>query len=64
MHFMTEAYLNCVKCMECVVQHVLCIPKRALVMQPDGSLDGRKEYEFQINGISDSGDVTEPNSCK
>ena len=33
-------------------------------MQPDGIWDGGKEYEFQINRISNSGDVTEPSFCK
>ena len=61
---MTEAYPNCMKGMEQVMQHVLSMPKRGLVMQPDGVWDGGQEYQFQINGISDLGDATEPNSCK
>ena len=51
MHFLTEVYPNCVKGMEHVMQHVLCTPKRGLVMQPDGVLDGGQKYEFQINRI-------------
>ena len=46
------------------MQHVLCMPKRGSVMQPDGVWGGGQKYEFQINGISDSGDAMEPNSCK
>ena len=61
---MTEAYPNCIKGMECVMQDIVCTPKRGLVMQPDSVWDGGKEYEFQINGISDSGDVMELNSHK
>ena len=64
MHFMTEAYPNCMKGMEHVMQHVLCTPMRGLVMQPHGVWDGGQKYEFQIKRISDSGDVTEPNSHK
>ena len=52
------------KGMEHVMQHVLCMPERGLVMQPDGVWDGGQKFEFQIDGISDSGDVTELNSCK
>ena len=55
MHFMTEANPNYMKGVEQVIQHVLCTPKRGLVMQPDGIWDGGREYQFQINGISDSG---------
>ena len=62
-HFMT-AYPNCMKGMECEMQHVLCMPKRGLVMQPDGVWDGGQKYEFLINGISDSGDAMELNSCQ
>ena len=51
MHFMTEAYPNCINGMDHVMQHVLCMPKRGLIMQPDGIWDGGKEYEFQIDGI-------------
>ena len=61
---MTEAFLNYMKGMEQVIQHILCMPKRGLVMQPEGICDGGKEYEFQINGISNSGDATELNLCK
>ena len=64
MHFMTKAYLNCRKGMEYVMQDILCMPKRGLVMQPDSIRGGGKEYEFQIDRISDRWDVTELNSCK
>ena len=30
--FMTEAYPNCMKGMEHVMQHILCMPERGLVM--------------------------------
>ena len=30
----------------------------------DGHLGGDKEFKFKIDGISDSGDATELNSCK
>ena len=33
-------------------------------MQPHGVWDEGQKYEFQINGISDSGDAMELNSCK
>ena len=33
-------------------------------MQPDGHWDCGKEYQFQIDRISNSGDAMEPNSCK
>ena len=33
-------------------------------MQPDDVWHGGQEFEFQIDGISYSGDVTELNSCK
>ena len=45
MHFMTEAYLNCMKGLEHVMQHVLCMPERGLVMQPDGVWDGGQEFD-------------------
>ena len=35
-----QAYPNCVKDMECVMQHILCMPERGLAMQPDGVWDG------------------------
>ena len=46
------------------MQHILCMPERGLVMEPDGVWDGGQKFKFQINGISDSGDATDPNSCK
>ena len=60
MHFMTEAYLNCMKGMEYVMQHVLCMPERGLAMQPDGAWDGGQKFDR----ISDSGDATQLNSHK
>ena len=49
MHFMTEAYPNCTKGMEHVMQHVLSRPERGMVMQPDGVWDGGQKFEFQID---------------
>ena len=46
------------------MQHVLCMPERGMVMQLDGAWDGGQKFEFQIDGILDSGNVTEPNSHK
>ena len=46
------------------MQHVLCMPKRGLILQLDGHLDGGKGYQFQIKGISNLGDATELNSHK
>ena len=43
--------------------HATCA-EWGLAMQPDGHWDGGKEYKFEIDGISDSGNVTEPNSHK
>ena len=45
-HFITQAYPNCIRGMECVMQHIHCMPMRGLVMQRDGVWDGGKEYEF------------------
>ena len=58
MHCMIEAYPNFMKGMEQVIQHILCMPKRGLVMQPDCVWDGGKEK------LSDSGDAMELNSPK
>ena len=46
------------------MQHVLSMPEWGLVMQPDGHWHGSKEYEFKIDGISNSGDTTELNLQK
>ena len=46
------------------MQHVLCMPERGMVMQLDGVWDGGQKFKFQIDGILDSGDATELNSCK
>ena len=46
------------------MQHVLKYPEHGMVMQQDGHWDGSKDFEFEINGISGSGDMTEPDSCK
>ena len=51
--FMTEAFCNCVKGMEHMMQNVLSMPECGLAMQPDGRWDGNKEYEFEVDGISD-----------
>ena len=52
------------KGLEQVMQHVLQYPKHSMVMQPDGHWDGSQRFEFEIDGISNSGDVTEPELCK
>ena len=53
-----------IKGIECIMQHVLTYPEHSMVMQPDGEWYGSKDFEFEIDGILDSGDVTEPESCK
>ena len=62
--FMTNAFPTSMKGMEHVMQHVLTYPDCGMVMQPDGEWGGSRELEFEIDGISDSGDVIEPESCK
>ena len=62
--FMTQAYPVCMKGLEQVMQHVLKYVEHGMIMQPDGHWDGSKNFKFEINGISDSGDVTEPESHK
>ena len=52
------------KGMECVMQHMLTYPDHGMVIQPDGEWDGSREFEFKIDGILDSEDVTEPELCK
>ena len=46
------------------MQHVLTYSEHGMVMQPDGDWDGSKEFEFEIDGISDLGDMTEHELCK
>ena len=46
------------------MQHVLKYPECWMVMQPDGHWDGSKDFKFEIDGILDSGDATEPESHK
>ena len=54
--FMTKAFPASVKGMES--------SDCSMVMQLDGEWDGSRDFEFEIDGISDSGDVTEPESHK
>ena len=54
--FMTKAFPASVKGMECIMQHVLTYPECGMVMQQDGEWDGSKEFKFEIDRISDSGD--------
>ena len=61
---MTQAYPVCMKGLEWVMQHVLKYPEHGMVMQLDGHWNGSKDFKFEINGISDSGDTTEPESQK
>ena len=61
---MTQAYPGSMKSLERVMQHVLKYPKHGMVMQRDGDWDRPKDFEFEINGISDSGDATEPEPHK
>ena len=46
------------------MQYVLKYPECGMVMQPDDHWDGSKDFKFEIDGISDSGDGTEPEPCK
>ena len=62
--FMTKVFPASVRGMEHVMQHVLTYPECSMVMEPHGEWDGSKEIEFEIDGISDSGDTTEPELCK
>ena len=62
--FMMKAFPASIKGMECIMQHMLTYPDCGIVMQLDGEWDGSKEFEFEIDGISDSGDATEPDLCK
>ena len=62
--FMIDAYPACVKGAEWAMQHVLVYPECRIVMQPYGAWDGSKEFEFEIDAISNSGNATEPKSWK
>ena len=42
------------------MQHMLTYPEHDMVMHLDGEWDGSKEFEFETDGISDSGVMTEP----
>ena len=44
------------------MQHVLNTPDHGVIMQPDTDWDGNKTFSFIVDGISDSGDATEPES--
>ena len=60
--FMTKAFPASVKGMEHVMQHVLTYPECSMVMQQDSECNGSKDFEFEIDRISDLGDATEPES--
>ena len=45
------------------MQHVLSFPKCGVDMQPEGHWDGSKDFQFEMDDISDSGDATELESC-
>ena len=60
--FMTRAYPANYKAMEQVMQHVLNTPDRGVIMQPDMNWDGYEAFLFAVDGMSDSGDATEPES--
>ena len=62
--FITETFHNSEKGIERVMQHVLSLPNHGMVMQPEGHWDGLKNFQFEINGILDLGDATEPESHK
>ena len=60
--FMTRAYPANYKAMERVMQHVLSTPDRGVIMQPNTDWDGNNKFLFTVDGMSDSGDATEPES--
>ena len=62
--FMTQSYPVCMTGLEHVMQHVLKYLEHGMVMQPDSHWDGSKDFKFEIDRVSDSGDVTEPESQK
>ena len=41
------------------MHHALTYPEHGMVMEPDGHWDGTQNFEFKVDGISDSGEVTE-----
>ena len=59
---MTRAYPANYKAMERVMQHVLSTPDHGVIMQPDTDWDGNEGFLFTVDGMSDSGDATEPES--
>ena len=59
---MTHAYPVNYKAMEQVMQHMLDMPDHRVIMQPDTDWDGNKTFLFIVDGISDSGGATEPES--
>ena len=59
---MTQAYPANYKAMERVMQHVLRTPNHGVIMKPDMDWDGNEAFLFTVDGIADSGDVTEPES--
>ena len=58
--FMTQPSLVCMMGLAHVMQHVLKYLECGVDMQPDGHWDGSKNLKFEIDGISDSGHVMEP----
>ena len=50
--------------LEHVMQHGLKYLEHGMVFQPDGHWDGSKDFKSEIDLLSDSGDVTEPESWK
>ena len=44
------------------MQHVLNTPDCRVIMQPHTDWDRNKTFSFVVDGISDLGDVTEPES--
>ena len=60
--FMTLAYPTNYKAMERVMQHVLSTPDRGVIMQPNMDWDRNDGFLFTVEGMSDSGDATEPES--
>ena len=44
------------------MQNVLSTPNRGVIMQPDMNWDGNEAFLFTVDGMSDSGDATEPKS--
>ena len=59
---MTRAYPANYKAKERVMQHVLSTPDHGIIMQPDMNWDGNEGFLFTVDGMSESGDATEPES--